>query len=182
MINLHDLAHDRGEQRVLFLRPHWFLLIPLLVGFIIILALPFAVWYGMSTINPGVFATPEYVTLYVLGASIFFLFTWLFLFQHFMDYYLDMWLITTHRIIDIQQTGLFGRTTAELLLENVQDATSEVHGFIHTFFDYGTLTIQTAAEDKRFVFEEIPHPTHVARRILELAAARRIELEKIGNS
>lgn len=182
MINLHALAHDKGEERVLFLRPHWFLLLPTLIGFVVILILPVAVWFGLQFIQPAVLATPGYATLYILGASIFFLFTWLFLFQHFMDYYLDMWLITSHRIIDIQQTGLFGRTTAELLMENVQDATSEVHGFIHTFFDYGTLTIQTAAEDKRFVFEEVPHPTRVARRILELANARRIELEKIGNS
>lgn len=181
MINFHDLAKDRGETRVLFIRPHWFLVLPTFIGFAVALVLPVAVWFGINTLNPAIFATPGFNTLYILGASMFFLFTWLFLFQTFIDYFFDVWLITTHRIVDVQQHGVFGRTTAELLLENVEDAASDVHGVIRTFFDYGTLTVQTAGEEKRFVFEDIPHPTRVARKILELANARRIEVDKLGN-
>lgn len=174
MINLSKLAHAApDEQTMFFLRPHWFVLLPLILAFAVILILPAAAWFGVRIASPFFFDVPGYAPLYVLGASIFFLFAWLFLFQNFIDFFLDIWVITTHRIIDITQTGMFGRTTAELTLDRVQDVTSEVNGFIHTVFDYGTIYIQTAGERERFTFENIPRPTHIAKQILDLAAKRR---------
>ncbi|OGL73163.1 hypothetical protein A3E39_01500 [Candidatus Uhrbacteria bacterium RIFCSPHIGHO2_12_FULL_60_25] len=174
MIDLSKLPGTAAdEENVFFLRSHWLILLPIAIGFLIVLVLPFAVWFGVNASNPEFFGTPGYATLYVLGASIFFLYAWLFLFQSFIDYFLDIWIITTHRVIDIQQTGLFGRTTSELLLDRVQDVSSEVKGFIHTIFDYGDVRVQTAGEKERFVFENVPHPVHVSKRILELAERRR---------
>jgi hypothetical protein len=60
------------------------------------------------------------------------------------------------------------------MLYNVQDVTSEINGFIHTIFGYGRIEIQCSAEKERFIFEIIPQPNHVAKRILELAAAQRM--------
>lgn len=177
MIDLSKFANaSSDEETVFFLRPHWFVLLPLLLAFGVILVLPVAAWFGVRIAAPYFFDNPGYEPLYVLGASIFFLFSWLFLFQNFIDFFLDIWVVTTHRVIDITQTGMFGRTTAELTLDRVQDVTSDVKGFIRTLFDYGTIYIQTAGERERFVFEDIPHPTHVAKRILELAAKRRLEM------
>ncbi len=178
MINLTKIAHHKAdEETIFFLRPHWFKLIPLMLGIAIVVALPYGLWIGINTFAPDFFLNPQYVVLYVLGMSLFFLFAWLFLFQAFIDYFLDIWVVTTYRIIDITQHGLFGRTMSELLLEDVQDVTSEVKGFIRTIFDYGTVYIQTAGEHPRFSFEDIPHPTHLAKRILELAHKRRGERE-----
>lgn len=176
MIDLSKITKtETNEANVFFLRPHWLTVAPLVFGFVLALTLPFAVWIGLKIVNPAFLAVPAYNALYLLGGSIFFLFCWLFLFQHFIDHYLDIWIVTTHRIIDITQHGLFGRTTAELVLDRVQDVTSEVNGFVRTFFDYGTIYIQTAGEQQRFTFENIPHPVHVAKRILELAQQRREE-------
>ena len=181
MIDFSKLAHvGANEEQIFFLRPHWITQLPMLIGFIIILILPIATWFGIQTINPALFAVPGYETLYILGASMFFLFSWLFLFQAFIDHFLDIWLVTTHRIIDITQHGLFGRTTAELTLDRVQDVTSEVKGMIPTLLDYGTIYIQTAGERERFIFEHIPHPVHVSKRILELAQKRRMEVQQGG--
>ncbi|HWQ99296.1 MAG TPA: PH domain-containing protein [Candidatus Methylomirabilis sp.] len=174
MIDLSKLPGGAAdEENVFFLRPHWLVLLPIIAGFGVVLVLPFAVWFGLQTMNPAFFETPGYETLYVLGASAFFLYAWLFLFQIFIDYFLDIWIVTTHRIIDIQQHGMFGRTTSELLLDRVQDVSSDVRGFIHTVFDYGNVHVQTAGERERFVFENVPHPVHVSKRILELAERRR---------
>jgi uncharacterized membrane protein YdbT with pleckstrin-like domain len=179
MIDFSKLAHvGSDEEQVFFLRPHWMTQLPMFLGFIIILALPFATWMGLHAMNPAFFEVPGYKTLFILGASIFFLFCWLFLFQALIDHLLDVWLITTHRIVDITQHGLFGRTTAELTLDRVQDVTSEVKGIVPTFLDYGTVYIQTAGEHQRFIFEHIPHPVHVAKRILELAQKRRLEMPR----
>jgi uncharacterized membrane protein YdbT with pleckstrin-like domain len=168
-----DVAHLPGQQpdeeNIFFLRRHWFVLIPVMLGFVVILVLPFLIYGFVNVRNPAVFAERSAVTLYVLGASMFFLYAWLFLYQNFIDWYLDMWIVTNYRIVNIEQHGLFGRTMSELMLYNVQDVTSDIKGFIHTIFDYGVIHIQTAGETKRFEFEDIEHPTHVAKRVMELA-------------
>jgi len=105
----------------------------------------------------------------VLIGSLFFLFGWLILFQMFMDYYLDVWIVTTRRILSIEQTGLFSRVVSELRLYRVQDVTATVNGLFHTLLNYGELEIQTAGEKTHFVFEEIPHPMNISKSILELA-------------
>ena len=69
--------------------------------------------------------------------SIYYLATVSFFFQEFIDYYLDTWIVTTERVIDINQRGLFNRTAAEMHIALVQDATTEVRGMLGTFLDYG---------------------------------------------
>jgi uncharacterized membrane protein YdbT with pleckstrin-like domain len=182
MIDLSNIpGSEPDEQTVFFLRRHWFKMIPVLVCFLLALALPFAAYAAVKMRIPDFFESPGALPLYVLGASIFFLYAWLFLFQSFIDWYLDIWIVTNYRIINIEQIGLFGRTTSELMLYNVQDVTSDIKGFIRTILDFGTIHIQTAGETKRFEFEDIEHPNHVAKRVLELAHVRRIEHQRKGN-
>jgi uncharacterized membrane protein YdbT with pleckstrin-like domain len=176
MIDLNHLpGASAGERTLLLLRRHWVMLIPLIFALVIILALPFAAYLVAQTLAPALFEDPVRVVLFVLGASVFFLFTWLFLYQHFIDYYLDMWIVTNDRILNIEQHGLFARTVSELRLHRVQDVTAEVHGFVRTMLDYGDVFIETAGEQERFHFEEIPHPNAVAKRILDLADEERKE-------
>ena len=78
-----------------------------------------------------------------------------FLFYFWADYYLDMWIITTERIIDINQLGLFSREISEIPLRHVQDVTIEVHGIIETFLKFGTIKIQTAGE-REFTIDTVP--------------------------
>lgn len=101
------------------------------------------------------------ICMYILGV-------WLFGFLEFTDYYLDVWIVTNERIINIEQKGLFTRVASELHLAAIQDATSEVSGPLHTFLDYGNVVVETAAEKIRFVFREVPKPESVKEIILEL--------------
>ena len=92
-----------------------------------------------------------------------------------MDYYLDVWIVTTKRVLNIEQTGLFARVVSELRLYRVQDVTSTVKGVVETLFDFGDVEIQTAGEKTRFLFEEIPHPNRISKSILELSEIERRE-------
>lgn len=107
--------------------------------------------------------------LSVLFFSLYYLFIWLFFFYSFLDYYLDIWIVTNYRIINIEQNGLFDRIISEQKLYRVQDVTSEIKGIIPTFFDYGDVYVQTAAEKERFIFKQIPHASEVRKKILALA-------------
>lgn len=104
----------------------------------------------------------------VMAAGLYVLFTLLFLFYTWVDYYLDLLIVTNERIINIRQEGLFDRSISELRLYRIQDVTSETKGFLATIFKYGKIEIQTASEQDKFIFEQIPHPELVANRIMEL--------------
>lgn len=176
MLNLKHLPNARSDERIVaLLRRHWMDLLSLGFSFILVLLLPFIAYAFIQFVRPDFFEDPVRTTLLVLGLSIFFLYAWLFLFQHYIDYHLDTWIVTNKRILNIEQHGLFARTVSELRLHRVQDVTAEVHGFVRTMMDFGDVYIQTAGEKERFEFEDIPHPNEVAKMILDLADEDRKE-------
>lgn len=176
MIDLKHLPNCLPDEKfVYFLRRHPITLLNVMFGYVAILLLPFIAYSVIQYAFPDVFVDPAIFPLIILGGSAFFLFCWLFLFQAFLDYYLDVWIVTNHRIVNITQSGLFHRQISELRLYRIQDATASLNGFLHTFLNFGQIEIQTAGEKARFVFEDIPRPQEVAKRILQLAELDRSE-------
>lgn len=90
------------------------------------------------------------------------------MFIFWMDYYLDVWIITTHRIIDIEQKNLFHREISEFMLDKVQDITVEIPNMLATFLKYGNIVVQTAGE-RSFSIKQIPHLYKAKNIILEYA-------------
>lgn len=100
----------------------------------------------------------------------------LFLFLFWMDYYLDMWIITNRRVIAIEQKGLFRREIAEILLPRVQDVTIEISGVVETFLKFGTIKIQTAGE-REFIIHNIPRLYEIKDIILKYSNGRTQQVE-----
>lgn len=163
------------EQLVYFLRRHPITLFSLLISYIVVLGVPAAIYWYLTSYQTALLEDPSTLTLIVLGGSIVFLFAWLIMYQQFLDYYLDLWIVTTKRVLSIEQNGLFSRKVSELRLYRIQDVTATVSGVLHTLFDFGDVEIQTAGEKVHFTFEEVPHPNQIAKTILELSEADRRE-------
>ena len=176
MLDLHNLPNPVPDEKlVFFLRRHPITLLSLFLGYALTIILPFGIWFYLLRFQPELLSSEISRTIILLGGSIFFLLAWLFLFQAFLDYYLDTWIVTTKRILNIEQTGLFGRTVSELRLYRVQDVTATVNGIVPTFFNYGDVEIQTAGEHIHFQFEQVPGPNQIAKVILELSEQDRQE-------
>jgi uncharacterized membrane protein YdbT with pleckstrin-like domain len=176
MLDLHHLpGSSLKESKIYTLRAHIITLLPLLLSCALVFVIPFLGYFSLQMYSPDIFIEPWHFTLFVLGASIFFLFGLLFIFQSFMDYWLDVFIVTDKRILDIQQKGLFNRTVSELRMYRIQDVTAEIKGFWRTIFNYGSIYIQTAGEKERFDFADIPRPNDVAKIILELSEEDRKE-------
>ncbi len=162
-----------GEKLMMALHRHPITFLKYILIFIVLAGVPtFAlafVWGadGITVANPL-----GRVAIVLLGAA-YYLGIWLAFFTQFVDHYLDISIVTDHRVIDIDQKGLFNRAVAELNLARIQDVTSEVKGFIPTVFNYGRVTIQTASESEHFIFENIHRPHAVRQRILDLAQGDR---------
>ena len=161
------------ENLVIFLRRHWINLFFELLPFLFFTFLLLASYLAIIFFLPNTDYNSYQVSLTNFLLALASLFVWAFLFIILIDYYLDVWIVTDERIVDIEQRGLFRREVSELLLENIQDLTTEITGVIPTVFDYGNLYIQTAGKRERFQFQSIPHPERVRDLILVLSEEKR---------
>lgn len=157
------------EHQLLALRRHWIIITRDLVVSGVLALLPVGMYFFLRANLPGLLEHPVAYPLLVLGASAYELGIWLFTFTQFLDYELDLWVVTNDRLVTIEQKGLFSRTVGELDLWRVQDVTTEVHGLFPTFFHYGDVHVQTAGAVERFVLEQVPNPDAVQKFILEMA-------------
>lgn len=157
-----------NEKIIKILRQDGFVLLLKLLALAALAGLPALVGFIMLNIYPNLPLGEISYPLIILAVSGYILFIWLFGFFSFIDYYLDVWVITSERIIDVRQEGFFSRTVAELKLFQIQDVTSELKGFFKFIFRYGDVYVQTAGEKERFVFKQIPDPEEIRDIIIKL--------------
>ena len=172
MISLDRLPNQRkNEKVVLFLRRHWITITTQLIAFVTLLVIPILLSIVFWSNVVELLKHDVFGPLITIAASIYFLAIWLYAFIEFTDYYLDTWIVTNERIINIEQEGLFHRITSELDLAAVQDVTSDVRGITRTLIDYGNIYIQTAGAKARFIFKVVPKPGKATRKIAQLVEA-----------
>ncbi len=170
MLDLEKLPGLLPDEKLIKLyRRHPITLFGLYMGVAITFIIPLSAYLFIRGMLGDFFETEAGLTLFVLFVSVFLLFALLFMFQQFLDHWLDVWILTNRRIINIEQTGLFTRVRAEVRLYRVQDVTSEIKGFMRHMFNYGMVFTQTAGERMRFTFEDIPEPKEASKLILQLA-------------
>lgn len=170
----HLIRQKMYERLVAVVRRHPITFIPNIILFLFLLLVPVGAYWAIGNSFAHLFTDPVWAPILVMVASLYYLFICLFFYTNFVVFYLDVWVITTDRLLDIQQKSLFARTMAELDLYQIQDATSEVKGFFASFFNYGDLTIQTAAAKPQFKLTSVRDPHGLRQKILDLAAADRI--------
>jgi hypothetical protein len=88
-------------------------------------------------------------------------------------YYLSLQIITEMRMVDVDQSSLFGRKVTEIQIENVEEATSHATGFLATIFNYGDVLVQTSGSIAEFEFNSVAHPEQVKKLIMDLYEQRR---------
>lgn len=179
MLSLQSIPNQLpGEQIIKILRRDVFNIFKKFIIFLFFIVLLSFFVFFINSLMPNI-TSQIYFPVLLLAGSAYILFVWLFAFFSFIDYYLDVWIITNERIINIEQEGFFSRTISEERLFRIQDVTSEVKGVFPTIFRFGNIYIQTAGEKERFVFEQVPEADAVRELIIKLAESDR---ERVGNT
>lgn len=169
-MHLDELIKIKQYETIqMVLRRHWLTYLPSVILYMVLACVPIVLYFLLLQTAPGLFNDSNSIALVVLVISTYELSVALFFYSSFLIYYLDMLIITNDRMVEVSQRNLFSRTVSELDLYKIQDTTSDVSGVIATIFNYGTLSIQSAAEKERFVFEDLPDPNNVRRKIMDLA-------------
>ena len=165
----HLIKQKSYEKIEYFLRRHPLTFVPIFAIFIILMLVPAALYFLLNNLFPQLLTGELSYPVLVLFASVFYLSVYLFFYGQFIDFYLDLWIVTNDRIVDIEQHGLFSRSISELDLYNIQDVTVEISGFFHTMFKYGDLHVKTASDNSQVIFRDIPNPNEVRQALIELS-------------
>lgn len=153
---------DPEEKILLVLRHHWISILGPLLLTIFFFTVP------LFTL-PLVLASEQrelFFPLFLFLSLIWFLVVLLVAFSFWIDWYLDALVVTTKRIANINQRGLFRHEISEFRLERVQDVTIETPHFLATLLGYGNLVIQTAGEINVSI-KEVPHTKEAKDLILK---------------
>ncbi len=157
---------DKNERVIKVVHRHWFNVVVESAVLLILLVAPFV---GARFIPEGFFSfLPGNVSaLFTFLASLWVLVIWVMFFIFWTDYYLDIWIITTHGVVDIEQKGLFSRDVATAQLDKIQDMRVQVSGVFPTLLGFGDIHIQTAGADKELVIRQAPNPNQIRELITQ---------------
>ena len=158
-----------GERVVLMLHRHWFFALQIFIAYTFFGIVPIVGWWALHRYTT-VFQNPQTFVylLLVLSLAAYALIWAVLLLIAWVNFYLDVWIVTTERIINIEQVRLFDRIVSEQKLFRVQDVTTQVTGIIAGMLHFGEVSVQTAGQQERFIFEQVPHPEKVAQIIMHL--------------
>lgn len=154
-------SQAKNENIVLLLREH-----PIVLFKPIFLTI-------LSLILPIIFFSSPFLGFLPIQFHIAFMLTWIvftlgYSLQIFIGWFFNVYLLTDERIIDMDFISIVSKNISSAKIENIEDVTFHTQGAFAAFFDYGTVTVQTAAEKSQFEFDNVPHPSKVASLINEL--------------
>ncbi|MCD6194876.1 hypothetical protein J7K05_01580 [bacterium] len=168
---------EEGEEIVIFLHRHWLAMLPVFLAVLVLILFPILVFVAYSYFDLsllleewGLLVSPSKILAFFF--AVYFLFLDFFCLVAWIQYYLDVTILTNRRLVDIEQVNIFQRQVASTDLVYIQDVSSEVKGFLPSLLDYGRVVVQTAGERPNFILENIPHPSAVARQILVTAQGK----------
>jgi hypothetical protein len=110
-----------------------------------------------------VIAPVRMVFIIVSVWTIFMLAWWI---NKFMEYYLDVWIITDHGIIDLKWQGWFHRQSTRILYSDIQGVSCETKGISETLMGCGTISMEKISTGAAVSLPHVRNPRTIEKLIL----------------
>ena len=167
---------EEGEKILRTVNKHWFVIVWHAITISVVAIAPLVGWVTLSMLAQQVESAlamdlSNHLAYFIYFYSFWLLVCWMTFILAWTTQHLDIWVVTTRRVIVIDQVSLFRRRIGSFRLEKLQDVNIEVDGIIATFLDYGTIEAETASggHDKEFNTTHLPHPRDIKAVILKAA-------------
>ena len=99
-----------------------------------------------------------------------YVFTFGYIFERFINWFFNIHIITDKRIVDMDFDHLLHRNITDAPMRNVEDITYTISGAIQTTFNFGDVSIQTAAEQRELEFHQVANPAKIQDILSDLVA------------
>lgn len=163
---------ERGETIRVVIRKHWLVFALKALTLVFAALLPLMVLAFLPTGALEAFeAIPRATEVATFLYLVWLIVLWMLCFIMWTNYYLDVWIVTDKRLIDIDQKALFRREVTTTRIEKIQDVTVEVSGVLATLFHFGNLTIHTAGENRDIIIRNAMRPSEAKEGILQAHSA-----------
>lgn len=177
---MKEFELEPGEHVVKQLRKHWLLFVAELLPFAILILVPF-VLPKLLVLAAPLARYASYVDyqepLGRAALGIWLLVVWTFAWSAFTRYFLNVWVLTNQRIVDIKQSSYFNREVSSVSLSRVQDVTTKVVGILSSLLNIGSISVQSAGTVDEFQMRGIPRPEQLRDLILKYSS---LEPKKTG--
>lgn len=161
----HFEGQDLDEKILLLLRAHSITNLSWIIPAILLFLLPFFLPKFATVIGFDVFALPE--AFIVLLLIINYLLVLIIVFEGFLYWYFNVYLITSKNIIDVDFHSILFRTIDVAPIRNIEDVSSSMGGTLQSIFHFGHVFVQTAGASRNIDFLDVPTPHKVADFILD---------------
>ena len=160
-VNITFESQAEEERIVLFLRRHIATQISWIMTAIILSILPL----GLRLVPLLDFFPERFHMVILLG---WYTFVLGYVLENFLLWFFNVNIFTDERIVDIDFFSMLYKKLSTAQLDRVEDVTSSTGGFLGSVLDYGTVDIQTAANERELSFEQVPNPEKVVQILNEL--------------
>ncbi|MBU2577825.1 hypothetical protein KKA69_03250 [Patescibacteria group bacterium] len=163
-LNTDYQGRDSDETIEILLRRSLYSLLPRFLMSVFLFVTPLFLIPFLAKITlykVPVFGGPS---LFVL-TLFFYLFTFGFVFETFLYWFFEVFLVTNKKIVDIDKSC---RSISETPLVNIQDINSKINGSIGEILNIGSIFIQTAGETTEFKIDMVDNPSVVRDAISDL--------------
>jgi len=163
-------TQEEKEKIILLLRKHWITNISWILLVVLMVFSPlFLSIFPLISLLPGRFQAMAVLIWYLITLAVFL--------EKFLSWYFNVYIITDERIIDVDFYSLVYKRISETKIDRIQDVSYSQGGLFQALFNFGNITIQTAAEVPEFEFDQVPQPAKVVRVLNNLVLEE--EQEKI---
>jgi len=161
-VGAHFASQHTNEKILMVLRQHPIVNVRWMLIALVMILVPFTVLplVPIFSVIPGQYQFFGFIGWYLLTLA--------FIIESFLHWYFNLYIITDERIVDIDFYSLIYRSISSAKVENIEDTTATTKGVLGAVFNYGDVTIQTAAEKREFEFASVPQPATVTKFINEL--------------
>lgn len=163
------ITYDQDEKIISISRRHNLAFVLETIFLIIIAFLPYVAYRLQLTswlINLFTGSQQETFFLSLALYTLWVLFLWILFFIAWSDHYLDTWIITDGRIIDVEQMGVFRRKINTFRLDKVTNLQILDKHWLGKVFDYGDIEVLLEGDSNKFIITEITSPERVREIIL----------------
>lgn len=168
-----------GELIVFVLYHSWVVIFKVFLGCFLFAIIPIALGLAFPQMVLDIQTHSLIWLLVILGGSVYYFGLLLFLLMRYVDYHLDFWIITSERLISIEQKSLFSQRISEQEFGVIQDITSEIYGLVSTILNYGDVQVRTASERPAIIIDEVPDPHGVRRKLFQLIEQQRLRRQNV---
>ena len=104
-----------------------------------------------------------YFNVFFIGLGVGFALAFLIMFWAWIGWHFSVYIVTTQRLIQLSQKGLWRRSMVDIGLDKIQTVSYEIKGLQESLLGFGTIVIQTFVGE--LVIHEVNHPRKIQKQL-----------------